>query len=681
MALINCPSCGNQVSDKAEACIKCGASLQKSLKCSECGASFFISLEQCPECGCPKNFIQTKIPDPQILLGDPPSYNAQTDLQAGEHPAACQEKLIRNINYAGFWRRAAALIIDIIISTIGTYLIVLCLLVVNYMVGFQHPDEPDVIARLVNLWYGLIILFGVFYYPLMESSSKQATIGKLVLGIKVTDLEGRRISFWKALGRYVSKSISATVLFAGYIMVAYDKQKRGLHDIIASTLVVKDIQGLKTTPLFNQFGWHKITQWIQRVFEHQPVMNAEQQKLADSGATEKSECDTNKTPFWDTNMVSLSAAVLLLVVIVSIYVYRVKEADKLRQITAVAEQQRLKQELAEKAAADQMALDQAWRDAAKRRTAENRLAQETAARIAAENDLTTQMDNTAYQTALRTNTIVAYEQYLQQYPDGRHIQDVQDKKTTLEEAVERQVATQREVAARIAAAEQAAREAAARTPQSLLIEGIQLVLIPAGSFAMGSNDGAEDEKPLHQVSVDAFYIGKYEITEMQWRSVMGIGSNRVGWPKTKVSWDDASVFCRNLSYKTGKNFRLPTEAEWEYACRARSSNDMVSDPAKFAWYSSNSRGELHQIGQLAPNSWGVYDMLGNLWEWCADYYDSNYYRQSPVSNPYGPTAGRYRVLRGGSWRDDAIDIRAANRSKYSMNYGGGDYGFRCVLGP
>jgi formylglycine-generating enzyme required for sulfatase activity len=173
--------------------------------------------------------------------------------------------------------------------------------------------------------------------------------------------------------------------------------------------------------------------------------------------------------------------------------------------------------------------------------------------------------------------------------------------------------------------------------------GIEFILIPAGSFTMGSNDGDSDEKPPHTVTISRpFYIGKYEVTQKQWVIIMG--NNPSGFkggnnPVENVSWNDVQEFIRKLNAKEGTTaYRLPTEAEWEYACRAGSTtkycfgNDK-SQLGQYAWYEKNSDNKTHPVGQLQANAWGLYDMHGNVWEWCEDWYGEDYYSSSPSTDP------------------------------------------------
>jgi formylglycine-generating enzyme required for sulfatase activity len=212
---------------------------------------------------------------------------------------------------------------------------------------------------------------------------------------------------------------------------------------------------------------------------------------------------------------------------------------------------------------------------------------------------------------------------------------------------------------------------------------MKLTLIPAGEFLMGSpasgSDAEDDEKPQHLVKITKpFYMAVHEVTQQQYEKVMGTrpweGEEYVkegpDYPAVYVNHDDAVEFCRRLSKQEGVEYRLPTEAEWEYACRAGTTTaySFGDDEAKlgqYAWYEKNAWdiGEeyAHRIGQKLPNRWGLYDMHGNVWEWCHDWYGS-YGSEKVVSDPLGPVQGEYRVLRGGSFGSPPSLVRSAYRS-------------------
>jgi len=221
---------------------------------------------------------------------------------------------------------------------------------------------------------------------------------------------------------------------------------------------------------------------------------------------------------------------------------------------------------------------------------------------------------------------------------------------------------------------------------------MDFVLIKPGVFTMGSPDDEQgrggDEGPQHYVTIsDLFYLGKYAVTQAQWQAIMGDNpSSRRGdpYPVEHVSHHDCQEFCKKLSAKTGKTVRLPTEAEWEYACRAGSTTRFChgnSDNAlgAFAWCYDNNVGEVQAVGRKSPNQWGLHDMHGNICEWCEDWYDSEYYKDCLRMNPRGPGYGVARVLRGGAWSYVAQYCRAASRNSSEPSNRSGYYGFRCAL--
>jgi serine/threonine-protein kinase len=231
--------------------------------------------------------------------------------------------------------------------------------------------------------------------------------------------------------------------------------------------------------------------------------------------------------------------------------------------------------------------------------------------------------------------------------------------------------------------------------------GIKMVLVPAGSFTMGSPNseaGREaNEGPRHSVVIrKPFFIGAYAITQGQYKRVMGHNPSHFDikhhgseeHPVEMVSWDDARAFCKWLTaldteLMDGQFYRLPTEAEWEYACRAgcQETYSFGEDETRlnsFGWFRDNAEGMTHPTGQLCPNPWGLYDMHGNTWEWCLDYYKGAYPEERERENPRGPRLGRFRVLRGGSWYNEARFCRSAHRSRHLPGEKSRLIGFRVV---
>jgi len=199
-----------------------------------------------------------------------------------------------------------------------------------------------------------------------------------------------------------------------------------------------------------------------------------------------------------------------------------------------------------------------------------------------------------------------------------------------------------------------------------------MVRVAGGTFTMGDSDTGSDAKPAHQVTLSSYSIGETEVTQALWQAVMGSNpsyfTGNLQRPVETVSWNECQAFIRKLNSLTGATFRLPTEAEWEYAARggSQSIGYKFSGSDNFgtvAWYDGNSSSTTHPVKGKQPNELGLYDMSGNVYEWCADWYDSSYYSSSPSSNPKGPSAGPgfYRVIRGGSWWHHALNCRVAYR--------------------
>ena len=228
-------------------------------------------------------------------------------------------------------------------------------------------------------------------------------------------------------------------------------------------------------------------------------------------------------------------------------------------------------------------------------------------------------------------------------------------------------------------------------PQSNLPE-IEMVWVSGGTFTMGAtseqgSDAYDSEKPAHSVTLSGYYIGKYEVTQKLWKAVMGNNPSYFkgdNLPVERVSWNDVQEFIRELNQLTGKSYRLPTEAEWEYAARGGSNSrgykySGSDNVGSVAWYYENSGSTTHPVGSKSPNELGIYDMSGNVSEWCQDRWARNYYSSSPQRNPQGPASGSNRVCRGGGWGYFARFCRVSSRDYYSPGDGYSFLGFRLVL--
>ncbi len=212
--------------------------------------------------------------------------------------------------------------------------------------------------------------------------------------------------------------------------------------------------------------------------------------------------------------------------------------------------------------------------------------------------------------------------------------------------------------------------------------GIEMLLVPPGTFMMGASPGdtqaGDGEKPAHEVTItNAFYLGRTEVTQAQWFKVMDTNPSKFlgdeSLPVDSVSWVDCQQFCA----KTG--MKLPTEAQWEYACRAGTTGATYGDLDLIAWHYGNAGCETHAVGQLQPNALGFFDMLGNVWEWCEDW--DGPYSSGSVTNPTGPTTGLYRLLRGGGWDYSSDNCRASRRGNVNPLGAGNYVGFRAVRTP
>ena len=296
---------------------------------------------------------------------------------------------------------------------------------------------------------------------------------------------------------------------------------------------------------------------------------------------------------------------------------------------------------------------------AKRITDEKAIAD---AKIAAENkkiaDQRIREDENAWRKSETGNTIESYRTYLNKFSTGYYIKDAEYRVDSLE-------------------------------IRELLG---QIIMVEGGSFVMGSNNKLHnpDVRPSHRVHLKNFFIGKNEITQAKWKAVMGkypeelvfTGCNNC--PVTNVSWIDVQLFLATLSHKSGKNFRLPTEAEWEYAAKGgkaskdfKFSGDNVAN--KVAWYDANSAGKISLVGLKQYNELTLYDMSGNVQEWCQDGYNEKYYQRSPSDNPINNNDTQFRVTRGGSFKDPEISNSITVRGKLDADKRSDKVGFRIAL--
>lgn len=243
-------------------------------------------------------------------------------------------------------------------------------------------------------------------------------------------------------------------------------------------------------------------------------------------------------------------------------------------------------------------------------------------------------------------------------------------------------------------------QAMRKDEETFTVNGVSFTmkLVEGGTFQMGSNDSdaESDEKPVHKVTLSSYYIGETEVTQALWKAVMGSNPSYFkgdNLPVEQVSWNDCQEFIRKLKQKTGKNFRLPTEAEWEYAARGRkkskgckyAGSNTLRDVAWFGqsngktYDNGNSGEKTHTVKTKSANELGLYDMSGNVWEWCSDWFSSDYYGKSSLVNPQGPWSGSYRVLRGGSWDRYARRCRVSYRLSSDPDNRLSIFGFRLCL--
>ena len=218
------------------------------------------------------------------------------------------------------------------------------------------------------------------------------------------------------------------------------------------------------------------------------------------------------------------------------------------------------------------------------------------------------------------------------------------------------------------------------------VTGMEFVWVKGGCFQMGCDSGKEYEKSIHEVCLDGFWMGKYEVTQGQWKKIMehnpSFFQSGDTFPVEQVSWKDIQMCLSSLFQDYGKRFVLPTEAQWEYAARKGGKDQIYSggdDANRVAWYGSNSGGRTHTVGTKLPNGWGLYDMSGNVREWCQDTYDKHAYLKQGPNDSLKVSDGSFRVNRGGSWTDSSEGVRVAGRNGSAADLRSRQIGVRFCL--
>lgn len=313
-----------------------------------------------------------------------------------------------------------------------------------------------------------------------------------------------------------------------------------------------------------------------------------------------------------------------------------------------------------------------------------------------------QKEAEVWQNTTSQNTLYAYQEYLRQYPNGDFTSQARRKITELEKQEELNAWAR----AKAQNTQQAYQTFLDRYPLSIYAETAkerikpdrlpfepEMVTVQGGTFEMGctkeqGTDCGSDEKPAHQVSLNDFSIGKYEVTQKQWRDIMGSDLPKLNFkgcdncPVESVSWDDIQGFLKKLNQKTGKNYDLPTEAEWEYAARGGNQSKKFKYSGsntidEVAWYTSNSDSKTHPVGSKKANELGIYDMSGNVCEWCRDKYAG--YGTKAINNPTGAVIGSNRIIRSGGWVTSSGQCRVTARISNSHKEGYSILGFRVAL--
>ncbi len=275
------------------------------------------------------------------------------------------------------------------------------------------------------------------------------------------------------------------------------------------------------------------------------------------------------------------------------------------------------------------------------------------------------LEELVWQSVKSSTDKARVQSYLNEFPNGANAAAARIKLRQLDSAVSTSTTTTNVA------------KTAGAVSKRTLAGGVEMnfAYIPAGEFQMGSNNGEKDEQPVHTVKLSrGFEMQTTEVTQAQWKAVMGalpskcdygslsgnfLGDNK---PIICMSWDDAQQFIAKLNAQNdGYKYRLPTEAEWEYAARAGTTGDYAGYLDGMGWHKDNSGGSTQNVGTKQANGWGLYDMHGNVWEWVQDWYDRDFYSKSPTTDPVGASSGSYRVFRGGSWSDASDYLRSANR--------------------
>lgn len=269
-----------------------------------------------------------------------------------------------------------------------------------------------------------------------------------------------------------------------------------------------------------------------------------------------------------------------------------------------------------------------------------------------------------WQSVQKSDVLDEYRIYTQQFPNGKYQKEAWRRIGQLE-------------APKVLVREKPKRNAVPATPLTpgSVIKDCtacpEMVVLPAGRFDMGSNDGDGDEKPVHRVNIRSFLMGKTEVTQGQWKAVMGSNPSHFSscgddCPVENVNWNDAQDYVRQLSQQTGKIYRLPSEAEWEYACRAggRQRYCGSDDVDAVGWHGTNSGSKTHSVAGKQANAFRLHDMSGNVWEWVQDDYHDTY-NGAPFDGSAWSSGGSRRVLRGGSWYDNPGILRSAGRGRFS----------------